>query len=235
MSQAIFDARSLAGVRAVLLDYGGTLDGDAQHWLDHFVRLYSEANADVPFAILKDAFYVADDALTRHPGIREFDLDTMVRTHVDVQFGRHGLGDGALARRIADAFIADTRAAWDRNRPVLRRLAERFRLGVVSNSYGNMPALLAEAALAPFDPIVDSAIEGISKPDPAIYALAAHRLDLPLPAILHVGDSWERDVVPPRILGMQSAWLARPEATMPADPDRVWRLASLRELEALLA
>lgn len=229
------EARRADGLVAILLDYGGTLDGDAQHWFDHFVRLWGEVGMDLPIPALKDAFYAADAALTGDPCTRGFGLERMIRTHVDLQLRHHGLRDDALATRLADAFIADTRAAWDRNRPLLRALAHRFRLGVVSNSYGNMPALLAEADLAPFDVVVDSAVEGIAKPDPAIYTLAAARLGLPTGAVLHVGDSWERDVVPSTAVGMRSAWLARPDATMPSEPHAVWRLASLLELEALLA
>lgn len=234
MSHAASDIHRLADVRAILLDYGGTLDGDAQHWFDHFVRLYRDAGADLPYAALKDAFYAADAALTRHPDVRRFGLDAMVRTHVGLQLRHHRRCDAELERRLADAFIADTRAAWDRNRPLLRRLSSRFRLGVVSNSYGNMPALLADADLVPFDVIVDSEVEGVAKPDPAIYELAAARLRLPAPEILHVGDSWERDVVPSHAVGMRSAWLAGPTATIPAAPTGVWRLASLLDLEAML-
>jgi putative hydrolase of the HAD superfamily len=222
-------------VAAILLDYGGTLDGDAQHWFDHFVRLYAEAGADVPYDALKDAFYAADAALERDPEIAGFGLERMMRTHVDHQLRRLGRDDPGLARRLADAFIADTRAAWTRNRPLLRRLAERFRLGVVSNSYGNMPALLAEAALAPFAVVLDSSIEGIAKPDPALYARAAERVALPPARILHVGDSWERDVVAAHRAGMRTAWLAHPDATTPAEPAGVWRLTSLLDLGAVLA
>ncbi|MCC6767202.1 MAG: HAD family hydrolase [Deltaproteobacteria bacterium] len=235
MARSASAARRAEGLVAILLDYGGTLDGDAQHWFDHFVRLWGEADAAVPLATLKDAFYAADAAITRDPEIRGFGLARMIRTHVDLQLRHHGRRDDVLATRLADAFIADTRAAWDRNRPLLRALARRFRLGVVSNSYGNMPALLAEADLAPFDVVVDSAIEGLAKPDPAIYTLAAVRLGVPAAAVLHVGDSWERDVVPSAIVGMRSAWLARPGAATPRTPANVWRLDSLLDLEALLA
>jgi HAD superfamily hydrolase (TIGR01549 family) len=224
-----------ADLVAILLDYGGTLDGDAQHWFDHFVRLYAEAGARIPYPDLKDAFYAADTALARNADIQSFGLERMVRTHVDLQLRQHGSNDTTLAARLADAFIADTRAAWDRNRPLLQRLAQRFRLGVVSNSYGNMPPLLAEAALAPFEVVLDSALVGLAKPDPALYTLAATRLGLPTVAILHVGDSWERDVVPAHTVGMRTAWLARPEVTTPAEPAGVWRLSSLLDLEARLA
>jgi FMN phosphatase YigB (HAD superfamily) len=94
--------------------------------------------------------------------------------------------------------------------------------------------LLAEAALGPFELVFDSALVGLSKPDPALYALARERLRLPAAAILHVGDSWERDVVPARAVGMQTAWLARPDAPMPIVPAPVWRLSSLLDLGALL-
>jgi 5'-nucleotidase len=220
---------------AILFDYGGTLDGDAQHWFDHFVRLYAEAGADVPYAALKDAFYTADDALGGLPDIRTFDLDRTLRTHVELQMRRLRRDDSPLARRLADAFIADTRAAWDRNRPLLRSLADRFRLGVVSNNYGNLPTLLDEAALAPFAVVLDSSLVGVAKPDRAIYELAAGRLDVVPSSVLHVGDSWERDVVPADAVGMRTAWLARPDAATPAAPPNVWRIASLLELEALLA
>jgi putative hydrolase of the HAD superfamily len=219
---------------AVMLDYGGTLDGDAQHWFDHFVRLYAEAGAAIPYPALKDAFYTADAALARVPDIQSHGLERMVRTHVALQLRHLAREDRRLADRLADAFVTDTRAAWDRNRPLLARLARRFRLGVISNSYGNMPALLAEAGLAPFEIVLDSALVGVAKPDPALYELAAARLALPPTAILHVGDSWERDVLPAHAIGMRTAWLARPEATTPAEPAGVWRLASLLDLEALL-
>jgi putative hydrolase of the HAD superfamily len=229
------DAATSANLAAVLFDYGGTLDGDAQHWFDHFVRLYAEAGSRIPYPALKEAFYAADAELARDPEIRTFGLERMVKTHVDLQLRHHGAHDLALAARLAGAFIADTRGAWDRNRPLLQRLARRYRLGVVSNSYGNMPPLLAEAALAPFEVVLDSALVGIAKPDPALYALAATRLGLPPAAMLHVGDSWERDVVPAHTVGMQTAWLARPDVTTPAEPGGVWRLASLLDLEARLA
>lgn len=223
-----------AGLEAIIFDYGGTLDGDAQHWFDHFVHLYSDAVPEIPPAAIKEAFYAADAALYREAGICTYGLDLMVRSHVAFQLSHLGRKDPRLATRLADAFIADTRSAWDRNRPSLARLARCFRLGVVSNSYGNMPTLLAEADLAPFALILDSAIVGVAKPDPTLYHLAASRLELPPSAILHVGDSWERDVVPAHAVGMRTAWLARPDAATPSEPSGVWRLGSLLDLEATI-
>ena len=231
LDPAVGDVTSL---RAILVDYGGTLDGDAAHWFDHFLRLHAECGAALPASTLLPAFYGADARLTALPDVRGFGLERMVRTHVGYQLELLGRDDPAFATRLAEGFMRDTRAAWDRNRPLLRRLARRFRLGVVSNSYGNMTALLADGDLGPFDVVVDSVEVGLAKPDPAIYALAAERLALAPGEILHVGDSWERDVVAAAAAGMRVAWLAAADAEMPASPAPVWRLASLRDLETLL-
>jgi putative hydrolase of the HAD superfamily len=222
-------------LHAVLLDYGGTLDGDALHWFDHFLALYARLGVALTPAALRPAFYAADDAIARHPDVRRLTLAPMTQVHVTLQLAKLGLEDPMLGRRLVDAFVADTHTAWDRNRPLLRRLAKRFRLGVVSNSYGNMPALLAEAALAPFEVVIDSALVGVRKPDPAIYELAAARLALAPDAILHVGDSWERDVIPARAAGMRAVWLAPLHVPMPAPSAGARRIASLLDLESLLA
>jgi putative hydrolase of the HAD superfamily len=221
-------------IRAVLLDYGGTLDGDAWHWFDHFRALYAAAGRPLDETALKAAFYAADEALAADPAVRSFGLTTMVETHVGLQLARLGIDDRVLFHRLVDGFVADTHRAWDRNQPLLRRLATRYRLGVVSNFYGNMPALLAEAGLGPFATVLDSALVGLRKPDPALYELAATRLVLPPGTVLHVGDSWDRDVVPARAIGMHAAWLAPADTAMPPAPGSVWRLRSLLDLGALL-
>jgi putative hydrolase of the HAD superfamily len=235
MTTAQSEARGRSGpIAALLLDYGGTLDGDALHWLDHFLALYGRLGLGFDRARIHAAFYAADEALIGEPAVAGYGLEAMVRRHVKLQLVALGRTDEAAERRLAAAFIDDTRRAWDRNRPLLRRLATRFRLGVVSNSYGNMSALLADARLGPFEIVIDSAEAGLRKPDPAIYTLAAARLGLAAGVILHVGDSWDRDVVPAHAVGMQTAWLAAPSTLMPEVPSPVWRLHSLLDLEDLL-
>jgi HAD superfamily hydrolase (TIGR01509 family) len=46
-----------------------------------------------------------------------------------------------------------------------------------------------------FRHVVSSSDLGVAKPAPAIFREAARRLDLPPRQVLHVGDSWELDVV----------------------------------------
>ena len=71
-----------------------------------------------------------------------------------------------------------------------------------------------------FDVIVESAIEGLRKPDPRIYALVCERLDVSPPATVFL-DDLGANLKPARHLGMTTIKVAEPEA-------------ALAELEAVL-
>src|SRR4051812_20588429 len=42
--------------RAILFDYGGTLDGPASHWLPRFLQLYRRAGVELRFERFRAAF-----------------------------------------------------------------------------------------------------------------------------------------------------------------------------------
>src|SRR5262249_56077231 len=122
------------------------------------------------------------------------------------------------AGRMVDVFVAGGAAALAESRAVLERLRPRFALGVVTNYYGNAERVLAEAGMRHLlGVVVDSAVCGLSKPDPAIFALALARLGLAPRQALFVGDSLQQDVVPARAAGLPTAPLVRPPPP-PAPP-----------------
>jgi putative hydrolase of the HAD superfamily len=220
-------------LRAILFDYGGTLDGPASHWLDRFAGLYRQAGRAVAFDRLKDAFYRADDVAYADPRVAGMSLRELMELHVGVQLDALGASDAQLHRHLVDAFVADSETALSESRRVLERLAERYRLGVVSNFYGNVERILADAGFAPLLTVVaDSNRVGAMKPDRRIFAHALAGLGTVPAETLHVGDSHERDVRAANALGMRTAWLV-PAERRPSDPlppaDFVF--SSLDELE----
>ncbi|MBX3028390.1 HAD family hydrolase [bacterium] len=219
----------------ILFDYGGTLDGPASHWLDRFVGLYEEAGTPQPLERLKPAFYAADEAAYADPAVAAMSLAELMDFHIGVQHARLGLDDPGLRRRLAAAFLARSQAALADSRAVLERLARRYRLGVVSNFYGNVERILADAGFAPLLTVVaDSNRVGAMKPERRIFdhALAALASD---PArTLHVGDSHERDVRAAKALGLRTAWLVPASRPLAADPHADLVIHSLASLEALL-
>jgi len=105
-----------------------------------------------------------------------------------------------------------------RNRPILERLARRYRLGVVSNFTGNLRPCLEELGLARFFAVLsDSAVLGWSKPDPRIFAHTLATLQaLPQRAWM-VGDNFEADIRGAAGLGLRTCWLAPADRAPPED------------------
>lgn len=220
---------------AVLFDFGGTLDADGVTWKERFHRLFETEGIVAEPRHFDPVFYAADDALVGTVP-ETFSLeDTVCRVADDVARALRP-DDVALGSRIAARFLADARACFVSNAPILERLARRHRLGIVSNFYGNLATVCDNAQVRRyFGVIVDSARVGLSKPDPRIFMTAVQALGIEPGRTVMVGDSLARDMAGARAAGMAHIWLTRaPERQgRPCCPgDRVIR--SLRDLEGIL-
>ncbi len=86
-----------------------------------------------------------------------------------------------------------------------RARAGGVRLGIVSNSEGSLLALLQRVGLdAHFETVVDSGLESVRKPDPAIFELALARMGIGPERVLYAGDIPEVDVVGARAAGLDA-------------------------------
>jgi HAD superfamily hydrolase (TIGR01509 family) len=225
-------------IRAILFDMGGTLDGDGQHWLERFIALYRDFGVDLPRETLRGAFDEAERQSAKNEEILSADFRQMIQLYVKWQLAHLGLKDPALEQHLIAGFTAPARKAVAANVRLLAELAGRdFELGVVSNGCGNVEALCTDFGYMPFlSVVVDSRRVGISKPDPAIFSFAAEKLGRAPETILMVGDSFERDVVPAKQIGMKTAWLEGPESRPCPDPSVVdLRLKRLADLPGLLS
>lgn len=222
--------------RAVLLDFGGTLDSDGEHWLDRFFELYEQAGLDYPHEEIKRVFYLADGICCRNPEVDGFGLRKLMEYHVHLQFAALELRDRQTEQHLVEGFCSKTERFLQRNSLLLGRLKNRYRLGVVSNFYGNVAVLCDEAGLSDhLDVILDSTKIGLSKPDPEIFLLALKRMKIEPTETIFVGDSFERDIMPARGLGMKTVWLKGPNPRLPENPGPIGcRISGLPELESLL-
>jgi putative hydrolase of the HAD superfamily len=118
-------------------------------------------------------------------------------------------------------------------------------MGVVSNSDGTVQAALSrlgvcyapgEAGITtgstagvPVGVVVDSAVVGVAKPDPAIFGIALDALGVPASGtVLHVGDSLRYDVAGALAAGLEPVHLD-PHGFCPA-PDGHRHIRTLAEL-----
>jgi len=119
---------------------------------------------------------------------------------------------------------AGTRESLDRLR------SAGLRLGVVSNADGRVEEALVAAGLRNcFDVVLDSALVGVEKPDPAIFRAALDALGVAPAEALYVGDLYDVDVVGARAAGMEAVLLLAEAADPRADCGRYQSLAALAD------
>jgi putative hydrolase of the HAD superfamily len=138
----------------------------------------------------------------------------------DAECAAHG---GAVsARELMDA----VRVGLDARPEMVTAIGAIRRRGLktaaLTNNWADDPARGNRATPTDdwFDVMVESAVEGLRKPDPRIYALVCERLDVSPPATVFL-DDLGANLKPARELGMTTIKVAEPEA-------------ALAELEAVL-
>ena len=219
----------------MLFDFGGTLDADGLPWKERMYRLFREEGAVVTPDRFDPAFYAADDAL-----VGTLPATTAFRATVERLTGGVAamleLDEPDIAARVARRFLDDALQTLDANTPLLRALQRRYRLGIVSNFYGNLAQVCDDAGIRSlFGVLVDSAEVGCTKPAPRIFQHALDALGVSAATAIFVGDSLPRDMAGARGVGMRHIWLvgAASSASAPCCRDDR-QIRSLRELEAIL-
>lgn len=83
-----------------------------------------------------------------------------------------------------------------------------LKLVVVSNANGRLPLLFDRLDLTKhFDVILDSAIEGVEKPNPRLFQIALERAGADPASTIHVGDLYHVDVEGARSAGLRALLL----------------------------
>jgi putative hydrolase of the HAD superfamily len=147
-------------------------------------------------------------------------------------------GPAALAGRLSEAYLGRLSARGDRLpgcRAVLRALAPRYRLGVVTNGIDRVQrSRLQAAGLRPFfEVVVTSQGSGYAKPDPRILEVALEALGVPPREAVYVGDDPAVDGRVARAAGVGFVWVDRGDPVHGRRPAR--RVTALRQLPPLLA
>jgi HAD superfamily hydrolase (TIGR01509 family) len=117
-------------------------------------------------------------------------------------------------------------------REALLRLAEKYRLAVISNADGKIADVLGRVGIADcFETITDSGIVGKEKPHPGIFQAALSSLGVAPQESLYIGDVYSVDYLGATRVGMQGMLFdvvgAYKEKGVP-------RVESLEELESKL-
>lgn len=207
----------MSNIKGIIFDYGGTIDSRGVHWSEVIWDAYQHAGVPVDKQTFRDAYVEIERELarTRHilPDHNFFDL-LLIKMRLELQW----LADqGKIDQSIVESKAQETarycydaaRECVEEARPVLEAIeAKKIPMVLVSNFYGNVEAVLKDFGLRHFfKEVVESAVVGVRKPDPAIFALGVEALHLPADEVLVVGDSYRKDILPARAIGCQTAWI----------------------------
>ena len=225
----------MMNIRALLFDFGGTLDGNGVHWRDRTYQYLQHVYPEIDRETFDRVDRAAVDTLIdsgRAPNLTLRETMDVIATGIYEALRL----DLDVKDRYVDFFCEGAQEHLDRNRRWLTTLRDRYRLGVISNNFGNTRDWCDEYNLLPLlDIVVDSTVVGISKPEAGIFHAALTGLSTLPEQAIYVGDTYSDDVVGAKGVGMWAAWLVGEEDKECPDASLVdFQLTKLQELQRVL-
>ena len=222
--------------RALLFDFGGTLDGNGIHWRERTYRFIRCKHPDIDRKAFERADYASVEQFIVGGKAPKVNLRQSADAIATGIYERLGL-DLAEKNRYIDHFCEGVAECLDRNRRWLTTLQSRYQLGVISNNFGNTQGWCDECGLSSLlDVVIDSTVVGVWKPDPEIFHTALSALDVSPDETIYVGDTYSHDVCGAKGVGMWTAWLVGEEEKACPDPSIVdVQLAAVQDLDRFLS
>ncbi len=209
--------RPFAGIEAVTFDVDDTLwdfQGVMREALSAVLEEMSRFQPEAAGKLSVDRMIAIRDETHERLWERVTDLNTIRAESIRQALIEAGAPDDQLGLHLTQVYFNHRNSAgmlFPDVRPALEQLSRSFRLGLLSN--GNTSAdALGIGDLISFAVFAEDH-GGIEKPDKRLFDVAVEQARCPAGRIVHVGDSWENDVVGAANAGLQPVWLNRAGAT----------------------
>jgi putative hydrolase of the HAD superfamily len=210
--------------KVILFDFGGTLDTNGIHWSEKYWDAFHKFNAPFSKMQYEEAYRVSEKLMSSLISPND-GFETILFYQVSGQLAylkRNGFIShteaNSLVNKVTGSCYKDVQNVIKTNVEIIRHLKLKYKLGVVSNFYGNLEKCLKELGIKKyFSAIIDSRVAGFEKPDPRIFEAAINKLAVLPQEVIVVGDSYERDIQPAKKLGCTTMWLDGKSWTKPAD------------------
>ena len=168
------------GGLTLLFDFGGTLDTAGCHWGKFLWYAYKRNGIPVTEEQLREAYVHAERTLGKQPIIQSHDTFlSMLTSKLKLEFEYLVdcgwlVADKVEAERMQRILLNDiydkVKANIAESRKVLSALKKHYRIGLVTNFYGNMSVVLEEFGLSSyFETITESAVVGSSYVQPSPF------------------------------------------------------------------
>lgn len=203
----------MTATRGYIFDYGGTLDTRGNHWGKVLWHGYERNGVPVSEDEFRKAYVHGERTLATNAIVKpHFTFRDTLRAKLQLQMqwltDNAGLtGTENHLNNVLNDVYSLTRDVTGESAAVLKELAASHRLVLVSNFYGNISTMLKEFGFGGlFGDIIESAVVGIRKPDPRIFALGMEKLGMAAEDVTVVGDSYDKDILPAHSIGCRTVW-----------------------------
>jgi len=210
----------LSKVKGIIFDYGGTIDSNGKHWAEVLWESYQYQSVPVTKEQFREAYVYGERYLATHQVIQPEDnfyvllckkTKLQINYLIDKGFLPENDKTNGYSLAISEQCYTFVRNLINKEKSLLTALKNRYPMVLVSNFYGNVQAVLRDFGLLEyFEEIIESAVVGVRKPDPAIFGLGIEKLGLSGSSIVVIGDSYTKDIVPASKNGCQTIWLKGP-------------------------
>jgi HAD superfamily hydrolase (TIGR01509 family) len=199
--------------KAVIFDFGGTLDTNGVHWSVKFSEAYEKAGLKFTSEEYSRAYVKADEMLMRiADNITDYKTLLLEQSKYHLRFlnleGYEKEETEKIAGDIINEIMIDVDLCLSESKKIFKALKKKYKLGIVSNFYGNLEKICGSIGFTEYiDVMIDSEQVGIGKPHPGIFSLALQKMEVKPEDVFVIGDSYERDIMPSKILGCRTIWL----------------------------
>ncbi len=209
--------KQFTDIKGIIFDYGGTIDTNGKHWAEVIWTRYKELNIPVSKEDFKKAYIHGERTLALQPLIKPFHdfYDVLlIKARIQIEYLiEQGLLSDSLQTKeypeeIAKGCYNFAKEVVNKSLFVVNKLAFKYNLTLVSNFYGNIHKVLENfGLLCSFKSVIESAVVGVKKPDPAIFTLGVRELGIEAHETVVIGDSFSKDIVPAKAAGCHTIWL----------------------------
>ena len=229
----------------ILFDFGGTLDTQGCHWGKMLWHGYETMGVSVTEEQFREAYVYAERKLGSEPLIHANDtfrrmLSVKLGLEFDYLLEKGWLtvdeqGARKMQTELENHIYNKVETTIGSSKNVLEQLRKRYRLGLVTNFYGNMSVVLKEFQLSNlFETVTESAVVGVRKPSPEIFRKAVAAMQVPPDRVLVVGDSYTKDILPAHEIGCRTCWI-KGEGWDKGEPQAPVADLIIHELKVLLS
>lgn len=221
-------------IKAVLLDFGGTLASGGLDWDPYHEAIRSYLISYGNVVEMKELKKALRGALADLNRIRAKGKERTFEEVYSNFLGKLGIiYDEEMLEWLHDNFKVYYRTSfYPCVEELLRELSSKYKVAMVSNTMSDQPRLLLQEANMDhyFDLLVCSRDLGVRKPNPEIFKTVLNKIDAKPSETVHVGDSVEADMYGARDSGITGIWIKTPEQ----QPWNGYAISSICELGTFL-